>query len=212
MFLKKNNFIKKQNYSVLKGSSNQHKKNLLESPSICTYAVVFSSVVPIKDWNRQIFDRVIKEGHYYHDACLATTQSSNNKHILNFEEMIDEIALNSKMIRLSHYLDYEYNSNRKGFLIKKDFLTYDLEDFIWNLQDCKSLLLNINHLTVAIVKQLDYVYLIDSQKHVDNALGSNAYVIKYQKKIAAESIYSHLLKLYPHMHELQYILTFIQVL
>ena len=30
MFLKKNNFIKKQNYSVLKGSSNQHKKNLLE--------------------------------------------------------------------------------------------------------------------------------------------------------------------------------------
>lgn len=211
MFLKKNNFIKKQNYSVLKGSSNQHKKNLLESPSICTYAVVFSSVVPIKDWNRQIFDRVIKEGHNYHDACLATTQSSNNKHILNFEEMIDEIALNSKMIRLSHYLDYEYNSCRKG-LIKKDFLTYDLEDFIWNLQDCKSLLLNINHLTVAIVKQLDYVYLIDSQKHVDNALGSNAYVIKYQKNMAAESIYSHLLKLYPHMHELQYILTFIQVL
>jgi hypothetical protein len=121
MFLKKNNFIKKQNYSVLKGSSNQHKKNLLESPSICTYAVVFSSVVPIKDWNRQIFDRVIKEGHNYHDACLATTQSSNNKHILNFEEMIDEIALNSKMIRLSHYLDYEYNSCRKGFLILEDF-------------------------------------------------------------------------------------------
>jgi hypothetical protein len=70
MLLKRNNFSKKLNYYILEGSKNQKEKDFRKSAAICGYAIIFSSVVPIKDWNKQVFDRVIKEGHAFYDSCL----------------------------------------------------------------------------------------------------------------------------------------------
>ncbi len=197
MLLKRNNFSKKLNYYILEGSKNQKEKDFRKSAAICGYAIVFSSVVPIKDWNKQVFDRVIKEGHAFYDSCLNELIRTGRIIYFHLEayEILWELNLNSKVFKLSEYIDYkkflEYKIKKHGNLYEND-LVNQLEEFIYNLNSCQSLLITINSLTMAIIKHLDFVYLVDSQEH-----GECAYVKKFHKRLAAEEIKKHVVRLFP---------------
>jgi len=172
MLLKRNNFSKKLNYYILEGSKNQKEKDFRKSAAICGYAIVFSSVL-----NELIRTRRIISFH------------------LEAYEILWELNLNSKVFKLSEYIDYkkflEYKIKKHGNLYEND-LVNQLEEFIYNLNSCQSLLITINSLTMAIIKHLDFVYLVDSQEHRECA-----YVKKFHKRLAAEEIKKHVVRLFP---------------
>jgi hypothetical protein len=136
---------------------------------------------------------VIKEGHAFYDSCL--NELIRTGRIISFHleayEILWELNLNSKVFKLSEYFGYEYKIKKHGNLYEND-LVNQLEQFIYNLNSCQSLLITINSLTMAIIKHLDFVYLVDSQEH-----GECAYVKKFHKRLAAEEIKKHVVRLFP---------------
>ena len=128
MHLKKNDYNKHTNF-YLKSTINQNNKifkfsSNKQCTAICAYAIGFSSVVPIKDWNVKILDRVIREGNNYYNHCQFLLRQNNIIYtsFLAVDEILEEIELNNKVLRLSQYLDYEYDNT-----------TFEIDNSIKNL-------------------------------------------------------------------------------
>lgn len=217
MHLKKNDYNKHTNF-YLKSTINQNNKifkfsSNKQCTAICAYAIGFSSVVPIKDWNVKILDRVIREGNNYYNHCQFLLRQNNIIYtsFLAVDEILEEIELNNKVLRLSQYLDYEYDNTRQGDLKKNDLIKH-LEEFTMSLPDCKSLLIIIKCFTFAIIKHLDHVYLVDSHEHFGKQFGSNAYVKKIHEQVAAQEINNHFNDIFTHSDNCIYTISFIEVL
>ena len=209
----KNNHLKKHVSFILKGSISQNNKAFDSSSNsqctaICAYAIAFSSVCSIQDWDQKILDRIIEEGNNYYNSCQFILRQKDIifTPFLAVDEILGEIELDNKILKISQFLDMEFDNTRQGNLLRNDLVKH-IEEFLIFFNDCENLLLILKCFTFSIIKHLDYVYLVDSHEHFE----SNAYVMKIHKNMAAEEINRHLISLFPLLDNYTYTISFIKI-
>jgi len=207
--------LKNKNY-ILKGTINQSNKQFKESAdkqctAICAYAIAFSSIIPVQDWNTHVLDRIIKEGNFFYNYCQTSLRQKNIIYnaYLAVDEILEDVHLNSQVLKLSQYLDFEYDNTRQGQLGSYDIIKH-MEEFLNILTDCLNLILIVKNYSFAIIKHLDYVYFLDSHENYGKSCGSNAYVKKFHKTVAPQEIYKHLVDLFLSV-DFTYTISFIEV-